>query len=160
MVDQGLRQRLHVAARNRAEQDQFQQFVIGNSLVATLKEARTQPVAMAGVMLLVATQFKNPLYAMLAVGFASFGNDLALPGAWGACMDVGGRHTGSLSGSMNMMGNAGGALAPMIVPLVLKATNDNWNANFWMFAIVYFLGAVCWMFIDPVTPLEQQVNAT
>ena len=34
-----------VAARNRAEQDQFQQFVIGNSLVATLKEARTQPVA-------------------------------------------------------------------------------------------------------------------
>ena len=109
-------------------------------------------------MLLIATKFKNPLFAVLAVGMASFCNDLAMPGAWGACMDVGGRFAGSLSGSMNMMGNAGGALAPMIVPFVLKAADNNWNANFWMFAAVYFLGALCWLFIDPVKPLEEQVR--
>jgi MFS transporter, ACS family, glucarate transporter len=108
----------------------------------------------AAVMLVIAIQFKNPLLAVLSVGMASFCNDLAMPGAWGACMDVGGRFAGSLSGSMNMMGNAGGALAPMIVPFVLKAANENWNANFWMFAGVYCLGALCWLFIDPVTPLE------
>jgi len=112
----------------------------------------------AAVMLVVSIQFKNPLLAVLSVGMASFCNDLAMPGAWGACMDVGGKYTGSLSGSMNMMGNAGGALAPMIVPFVLKVTNDNWNANFAMFAVVYFLGALCWLFIDPVTPLEEQVK--
>lgn len=112
----------------------------------------------AAVMLVVSIQFKNPLLAVLSVGMASFCNDLAMPGAWGACMDVGGKYTGSLSGSMNMMGNAGGALAPMIVPFVLKATNDNWNANFAMFAVVYCLGALCWLFIDPVTPLEKQVK--
>ena len=77
----------------------------------------------AAVMLVIAIQFKNPLLAVLSVGMASFCNDLAMPGAWGACMDVGGRFAGSLSGSMNMMGNAGGALAPMIVPFVLKATH-------------------------------------
>jgi MFS family permease len=109
----------------------------------------------AGVMLLIATQFKNPVLAMLAVGLASFCNDLAMPGAWGACMDVGGKYTGSLSGSMNMMGNAGGALAPMVVPLVLKAAHNDWNVNFWVFAVVYFVGALCWIFIDPVTPLEK-----
>jgi MFS transporter, ACS family, glucarate transporter len=108
----------------------------------------------AGVMLLVSIQFKNPLIAVLAVGVASFCNDLAMPGGWGACMDVGGRFAGSLSGSMNMMGNAGGALAPMVVPMVLQATNNNWNANFVMFAVVYFLGALCWLFINPVTPLD------
>jgi nitrate/nitrite transporter NarK len=59
---------------------------------------------------------------------------------------------------MNMMGNAGGALAPMIVPFVLKATNGNWSANFWMFAAVYAVGGLCWLFIDPVTPLEEQVK--
>jgi len=112
----------------------------------------------AAVMLVVAIQFENPLLAVLSVGMASFCNDLAMPGAWGACMDVGGKYTGSLSGSMNMMGNAGGALAPMIVPFVLKLTNDNWNANFAMFAVVYFLGALCWLFINPVTPLEEQVK--
>jgi len=110
----------------------------------------------AAVMLVISIQFKNPLLAVLSVGMASFCNDLAMPGAWGACMDVGGRCAGSLSGSMNMMGNAGGALAPMIVPFVLKAAHNNWNANFWMFAGVYFLGALCWLFIDPVTPLEAQ----
>jgi MFS family permease len=115
-------------------------------------------LAGAAAMLLLATQLKNPLFAVLAVGMASFCNDLAMPGAWGACMDVGGKHTGSLSGSMNMMGNAGGALAPMVVPYVLAATNNNWNANFWMFAAVYVLGALCWLFIDPVTPLDKQVK--
>ena len=97
-----------------------------------------------------------PLLALLSVGMASFCNDLAMPGAWGACMDVGGRFAGLLSGSMNMLGNAGGALAPMVVPFVLKATHGNWNANFWMFAVVYCLGSLCWLFIDAVTPLEDQ----
>jgi MFS family permease len=109
----------------------------------------------AAVMLVVATVTRMPLLTALAMGLSSFGNDLAMPGAWGACMDVGGKYSGSLSGSMNMMGNAGGALAPMVVPMVLKATNDNWNANFIMFAVVYALGAFCWLFIDPVTPLDK-----
>ncbi|MEO7675575.1 MAG: MFS transporter, partial [Verrucomicrobiota bacterium] len=112
----------------------------------------------AAIMLVISIQFKNPIFVMLSVGMASFCNDLALPGGWGACMDVGGRFSGSLSGSMNMMGNAGGALAPMIVPHVLSATNNNWNANFWMFAAVYAVGGFCWLFIDPVTPLEEQVK--
>ena len=116
-------------------------------------------LAGAAIMLVVSIQFKHPLLAVLSVGMASFCNDLAMPGGWGACMDVGGRLAGSLSGSMNMMGNAGGALAPMVVPFVLKATNENWNANFAMFAAVYFLGALCWLFIDPVTPLEERAKS-
>jgi MFS family permease len=112
----------------------------------------------AGVMLVISTRFQNPLFAMLAVGFASFGNDLAMPGAWGACMEVGGKYAGSLSGSMNMMGNLGGAVAPLIVPLVLAAAGGNWDMNFYMFAVVYLVGALAWLFIDPVTPLEEQVK--
>lgn len=112
----------------------------------------------AGVMLVVATRFQNPLFAMLAVGCASFGNDLAMPGGWGACMEVGGKFAGSLSGSMNMMGNLGGAVAPLVVPIVLAAAGGNWDMNFYMFAVVYLVGALAWMFIDPVTPLEQQVK--
>lgn len=113
----------------------------------------------AAAMLLVSVQFKHPLLAMLSIGLASFCNDLAMPGAWGACMDVGGRFAGSLSGSMNMMGNAGGALAPMVVPFVLGLSGGNWIANFWMFAASYFIAAVSWLFIDPVTPLDVDAEA-
>jgi MFS family permease len=112
----------------------------------------------AAIMLLVAIHFRHPLLVVVSVGLASFCNDLSIPGAWGACMDVGGRFAGSLSGSMNMMGNVGSALSPLVVPIVLKAAHGNWNANLWMFAGVYLLGAVCWLFLDPVTPLEEQVK--
>ncbi len=102
----------------------------------------------AGLMLLVSMQLHTPVASVLAIGLAALCSDLAMPGAWGACMDVGGRHTGALSGSMNMMGQVGGAIAPMAVPLVLAATNNNWTVNMALFAISYFLGAICWAFIN------------
>jgi MFS family permease len=104
-------------------------------------------MGLAGVMLLISIKLTAPIASVLAIGLAAFFSDLALPGAWGACMDVGGRHTGALSGSMNMLGQCGGAIAPMAVPLVLSATNNNWTVNMVLFAFSYFLGAVCWAFI-------------
>ena len=102
----------------------------------------------AGVMLLISMQLHTPVASVLAIGLAALCSDLAMPGAWGACMDVGGRHTGALSGSMNMMGQIGGAIAPMAVPLLLAATNNNWALNLGLFALSYFLGAICWVFIN------------
>ena len=108
----------------------------------------------AGVMLLVSVQIHAPLPSVLVIGLAALCSDLAMPGAWGACMDVGGRHTGALSGSMNMLGQVGGAIAPMAVPLVLAATGNNWSINMTLFAASYFLGAICWAFINSDERLE------
>ena len=102
----------------------------------------------AGAMLLVSMQMHTPVAAVLAIGLAALCSDLSMPGAWGACMDVGGRHTGALSGSMNMAGQVGGAIAPMAVPLVLAATNNDWSLNMALFATAYFLGAACWAFVN------------
>jgi ACS family glucarate transporter-like MFS transporter len=99
-------------------------------------------------------RLEAPVASVLAIGLASLCNDLAMPGAWGACMDVGGRHTGALSGSMNMMGQVGGAIAPMVVPLVLAATGNDWSVNMGLFAAAYFLGAVCWAFVNSDHRLE------
>jgi ACS family glucarate transporter-like MFS transporter len=109
----------------------------------------------AGALLLLSVQIRDPLLAMLSMGLASFSNDLAMPGAWGACMDVGGNYAGSLSGSMNMMGNLAGFVAPSVIPQILKHSNNNWVITFWVSAAIYFLGALCWLLIDPVKPLEE-----
>jgi predicted MFS family arabinose efflux permease len=109
----------------------------------------------AGTLLLISTKLHDPLLAMIAMGFASFCNDLVMPGAWGACMDVGGKYAGTLSGTMNMMGNFGGALSPTITGYILSATHNDWNLAFYVSAAVYYLGTFCWVFIDPVTPLEK-----
>jgi MFS family permease len=118
------------------------------SVALTRRVLGVAGMGLAGVMLLVSMKLTAPISAVLTIGMAAFFSDLALPGAWGACMDVGGHHTGALSGSMNMLGQVGGAIAPMAVPLVLAATDNNWSINMALFASAYFLGAVCWGFVD------------
>jgi ACS family glucarate transporter-like MFS transporter len=109
----------------------------------------------ASALLVVSTLMKDPTSAVLAMACASFCNDMAMPGSWGACMDVGGRYAGTLSGTMNMAGNGGGALASTVVGVMLGATNNNWNLVFYVAAAVYFMGAFFWLALDPVTPLER-----
>jgi sugar phosphate permease len=108
----------------------------------------------AAVLLFVHTGIQDPLWAMVVMGLASFSNDLVLPSAWGACMDIGGRYAGTLSGSMNMMGNLAGFVAPVVAGYILKATNNNWLIPIYVMAAIYLIGVVCWLLIDPVTPLE------
>ena len=82
-------------------------------LGSTLKTRRLMAyVGFSGAtgLLILSTNLQNPVWAMLAMGMASFSNDLVMPGSWGACMDVGGKYAGTVSGAMNMMGNLGGGV--------------------------------------------------
>ncbi len=110
----------------------------------------------AGLFLLLSIRIEDPLLAMLAMGMGSFCNDLVMPGSWGACMDVGGKYAGTLSGSMNMMGNMAGFVAPWLGGRILDQTGGNWNAFLYLMAAVYLTGTLFWPMIDPVTPLERE----
>jgi MFS transporter, ACS family, glucarate transporter len=108
----------------------------------------------AGLLLIISVHLSNPIWAMVAMGLASFGNDLAMPPSWATAMDVGGNYAGSLSASMNMAGNVAAWLAPAMVALILTSTNDNWAITFYVSGAIYFVGAFAWTLIDPVTPVE------
>ena len=111
----------------------------------------------AAAMLILATWLTNPYLAVAAIALVAFGNDIQLPGAWTACMDVGGKSVATLSGTMNMMGNVGGFVSPIICGYLVKHTGS-WNLAFYVTAAAYLLGAFCWLKMDPVTPLELQVR--
>jgi sugar phosphate permease len=108
----------------------------------------------ASLFLVLSINLENIWLAMIAMGMASFCNDLVMPGSWGACMDVGGKYAGTLSGSMNMMGNMAGFVAPWLGGHIVDSTGGNWNMFLYTMAAAYMLGVFCWPFIDPVTPLE------
>ena len=110
----------------------------------------------AGAFLLISDVVPDATLAMILMGVASFFNDLVMPGSWAACMDVGGKYAGTLSGAMNMMGNLGGALFGIAAPYILKHSNDNWSMIFYVSAAAYFAGVFAWLFLDPVTPLEER----
>ena len=107
-------------------------------------------------MLLVSILFKDPLWAMLAMGVSCFGNDMAMPGSWTAVMDLGGRFAGTLGGFMNMIGMIGGLLAPYTIPRILEAAGNNWNVPIVVLAGAYFIGALAWLGVDPVTRLDTE----
>lgn len=108
----------------------------------------------AAAFLWSSTQFDNALWGMLAMGIASFANDLTMPCSWNSCMDIGGKYAGTVAGSMNMMGNMAAFAAPTFGGFLLDRTHNDWNMLLDVMVGVYIVGAMCWPFIDPVTKIE------
>jgi len=141
----------------------------GANVVTVRRSFGFTGLAGAASLLMISYYIKDPLFAMLAMGMASFCNDLTMPGSWASCMDIGGKFSGTVSGSMNMMGNFGGLVGPTVVGYLLTKTATinaagetvkNWHMVFVIASLIYALGAVFWLFIDPVTPLEKDENET
>lgn len=108
-------------------------------------------------LLIAAAQFTQPYLAVTAIALVAFCNDVQMPGAWTACMDVGGQAVGTLSGTMNMMGNVGGFLSSVVCGYLVQWTGS-WSLVFYVTAAMYVGGLICWLAMDPVTPLEQQAQ--
>lgn len=108
--------------------------------------------------LLFSTRVSDPLLAMLTIAMASFCNDLVMPCAWGAAMDLGGQYAGTVSGTMNSLGNLAGVALPVAIPYILRWAHQNWNVTFYVSAAVYATGILSWVFLDSATPLPQPVE--
>jgi hypothetical protein len=134
-------------------------------------------LASAGALIFVHTRTESILPAMLAMGFASFCNDLVMPCAWGTCMDVGGKYAGTLAGSMNMMGNFAGFTSPFVGGIIVQHSKSwvlpaafgagaqswlhnagGWNLYLYTFVVSYALGALCWAFLDSRHTLEKSAR--
>lgn len=111
----------------------------------------------AAALLVGSTRIQNPYAAVAAIAVACFFHDLTTPGSWTACMDVGGRYLATLGGTMNMMGNLGGFVSPIVMGFIVQHTSS-WTPTFYVTSAIYLVGAALWAFLDPVTPLEQQVR--
>jgi MFS transporter, ACS family, glucarate transporter len=129
---------------------------ITHSVTMTRRIVACTGFAGASGFLVYSTTVNDPLSAMIAIGASSFCNDLVMPNAWGAAMDIGGKYAGTLSGAMNMWGNLGGALSPVAIGYMLKWSGSNWNLTLYISAAIYLMGIVFWLLLDPVTPLEQE----
>jgi MFS transporter, ACS family, glucarate transporter len=111
-------------------------------------------MGIAGGLLLIVPQFRDPMTIVWIIAMASFFNDITMPPAWNTCMDVGGKFAGTLSGSMNMMGNFAGGVAPIVIGQVLTATKGDFTTTFYISAGAYFIGAICWLMIDSTKALD------
>jgi sugar phosphate permease len=114
----------------------------------------------AAICFALSIHIRQPIWAMVALGVASFSNDLVMPTSWATCMDVGGKLCGTLAGSMNMMGGFVAAAAPTAVALILTWSNENWALTFYVSAAIYFMGTFFWLALDPTKTIEDLEKVT
>jgi sugar phosphate permease len=88
----------------------------------------------------------NTMMLGFLLTLAFFGNDLAMAPAWAAAADIGGRFTGVLSGTMNMMASFMAALEARWLGGLLE--RHNLDLPFVLLACSYALGALAWIGVD------------
>ena len=123
---------------------------------------------LAGVFYIAAAiaKFFDPsnlwLFAILLI-LMGFFNDLIMAPSWAAAQDIGREYAATVSGAMNMVGNLVGAVTGIVFTNLLMLYDKpeygmkfGGNALFICFgayAVVYFLGAASWLFIDANKPV-------
>ncbi len=100
------------------------------------------------LLILAAWFVKNAELAVAMLTLGSFFAALAGPCAFAATIDIGGSRVPQVFGLMNMVGNLAAAACPVVVGKLFQVT-ANWNLVLLLFAGVYLVGAVCWVFVNP-----------
>jgi ACS family glucarate transporter-like MFS transporter/ACS family D-galactonate transporter-like MFS transporter len=106
-----------------------------------------------GLLILAAWFVRSPAGAVGMMALGAFFAALAGPCAFATTIDIGGPRVPQVFGTMNMFGNFAAAACPVLVAMFFQWT-DNWNAVLLLFAGVYLIGAVCWLFVDPQSHID------
>lgn len=119
----------------------------GNARLARSGVAITGLLGCA-VFIVPAALTGDPYVAVGCLTAAMFFLECTIGPSWAVPMDTGGKYSGTVSGMMNMAGNFGGAISPIVFGYL--AVGDRWEAPFIVAAVLLVIGSGIWAFwIDP-----------
>lgn len=127
--------------------------------VGKLKLARCG-VGIAGyltsaVLLVMVGSVENGYLAAMLLAFALCAQTTTTSAAWAVCLDVGRQSAGTVTGTMNMIGNLGGAMAPLVVGIAVERFHS-WTIPFYITAGVFLFSSMMWLFVDPARTLSAE----
>jgi sugar phosphate permease len=100
------------------------------------------------VFIVPAALTEDAYTAVYCLTGAMFFLECTIGPSWAVPMDVGGKYSGTVSGMMNMAGNIGGALSPLVFGILVQY--GSWQAPFIVAASLLVIGAGVWAFwLDP-----------
>ena len=100
------------------------------------------------VFIVPAALADNAYTAVFCLTGAMFFLECTIGPSWAVPMHVGGQYSGTVSGMMNMAGNIGGALSPVVFGFLVQY--GSWQAPFIVAAALLVTGAAIWAFwLDP-----------
>jgi ACS family glucarate transporter-like MFS transporter len=98
----------------------------------------------------------TPAIAAACFSIATFGAEMTISPSWAFCLDLGGKHAGSVSGTMNMAGNLGSFVSANAFPWLRNLTGDA-GAYFALVCVLNAIGIACWNGMKP--PANQRVSS-
>jgi MFS family permease len=108
-------------------------------------------------LLIVLAYFAADVWLAVAVISAgSFCAAFGGPCAYTITMDVGGKHVAPVFSTMNMWGNIGAFVFPILVPWLVRA--GGWDLVLFIFAGIYVVAAACWLAFDPDCVIGEQFS--
>jgi MFS family permease len=91
---------------------------------------------------------ENPYIAIACLTLTAASIEFTTGVSWAVAIDVGHEYAGSVSAMMNMCGNLGGALSPVVFGMFVQLTG-RWEAPFLIASILCAIAALIWFKIDP-----------
>ena len=130
------------------------------------RRLRKRAVAFVGfaataLLLFVFTRIQAVFPAMIVMGMASFASDMTMPISWDACVEIGGGYTATVAAAMNMLGNLGGFVAPVVGGMILQRRGTGaggWNLLIDCMAVAAAVSATCWLYLDPESGRRKRVQ--
>jgi MFS transporter, ACS family, glucarate transporter len=103
-------------------------------------------VAFSASFMWIGSATKDNTIAIILLALASGFNLFVTANLWATCNDLTRDFAGSLSGLMNMFGNLGGWLSPILTAII--ATRYGWNQALHFAAVLTAIGGALWLFVN------------
>ena len=108
---------------------------------------------LAAIGLVFSVYSEDVFAAVCFLSLAIFGADMTLPPSWSTCVDIGRKHSGAVSGTMNMAGNIGSFLTALAFPY-LKDWTGSVIPFFFAGAVLNLVAVAMWLGIRPGRAVE------
>jgi ACS family glucarate transporter-like MFS transporter len=119
--------------------------------------SRTGPAtvgfALSAIGLVGSIYMNEMVGAIIFLSLAIFGADMTLSPSWSFCVDIGRRHSGAVSGTMNMAGNIGSFITALAFPYLLAWTGST-TPFFVAGAVLNMLAIATWLMMQPDRKIE------
>jgi MFS family permease len=104
-------------------------------------------MASAAMLGLSVADTKTTAIVLLCVAGAAI--DFGQGANWASIVDIGGQYAGTATGFINMIGNTGNTLGPIIAAQIFSFGLTGWRVLFCVYACTFLIAASMWLFIDP-----------
>lgn len=104
--------------------------------------------SLAASAIFLVSSMPTPAAAVICFAIATFGADMTISPSWVYCIDIGGKNSGAVSGSMNMIGNLGSFVSANAFPLLFGITGSAF-AYFAIAALLNLIAIGCWLYMRP-----------